>query len=530
MTATYLVLGGLNAEQASRIGLLGLVDLLLISAWTTRKGTETKLGKAWVLAAAFVFLLFMSFQGFVREYFGLAPDDNMVMATLFNSDRSEAGEFLEQEFRPMIKHFALVLGLGSLFALVLHRWPRPRPATAPVPSLGRQWATVGAFGVVFVLAHLNSSMRNMDTLLYFSSRYSLWKHQIRKQAELQAKMAGLASDPQLDTLHCQDEAPRTVVFMLGESTTRLDFPYVGYARNTTPELGALGDKITWFSNVLSCDPTTVPALRKILTPATIAEPDLWLHKPDLFLMARKTGYKTFWLSNHSTDSNGSMAVFLSHVNRVVLANRGASRGESSFDEVLLPLLDEALKDPAPRKFIVLHMLGAHPAYYYRYPKAFDHFNKPDAVSRELKASGRAFWAISLRNCYDNALLYMDHVLTRSVDLCRSSGQRAAWLFVPDHGHDAAHYNNFCGHNVNAQSQYEIPIMFWHADSFPSPQVDKISLASRAYQTDVLDHTLLGLMDIVGDYYDPHSDVLSAAFEPSRQTIQGGPWAAKPAAP
>ena len=92
-----------------------------------------------------------------------------------------------------------------------------------------------------------------------------------------------------------------------------------------------------------------------------------------------------------------------------------------------------MRDPAPRKFIVLHLLNAHPAYYYRYPKSFARFNDTDdEVTKALKAAGRKFWAIRMRNYYDNAVLYADHVLKRSLDLCRASGQRLAWIFVPDH--------------------------------------------------------------------------------------------------
>jgi heptose-I-phosphate ethanolaminephosphotransferase len=209
---------------------------------------------------------------------------------------------------------------------------------------------------------------------------------------------------------------------------------------------------------------------------------------------------------------------------MVLVNRGGARGEGSFDEALLPAFEEALKDPSPRKLILLHLLGAHPAYYYRYPKAFARFNKADdAVTRQMKASGRAFWAIAMRNYYDNALLYTDFVLKRSLELCRASGQRVAWLFVPDHGQDVAHYTNFSGHNGRARSQYEIPMIFWRSRSFPELKVSPPSIGCRPYQTDTLDHTLLGLMGIAGYYYDPRRDILSEAFEPVPRIVDGQPW-------
>src|SRR5262249_11558439 len=209
-------------------------------------------------------------------------------------------------------------------------------------------------------------------------------------------------DPQLDSLHCDDPTPRTIVFVIGESVTRLNLSRAGYHRETTPELDALGDELTWFSDVISCDPSTIPALKKILTPADLSHPDLWLSKPDLLLMARRAGYKTFWISNHSTDANGVVSVFASHADKTVLVNRGSSRGDGSYDEVVLPALEDSLRDPNPRKLVILHLLNAHPAYYFRYPKSFARFNDAeDAVTRELKAKGRAFWAIKMRNYYDN---------------------------------------------------------------------------------------------------------------------------------
>ena len=198
------------------------------------------------------------------------------------------------------------------------------------------------------------------------------------------------------------------------------------------------------------------------------------------MMARKAGYKTFWLSNQSTDANGQISIFASHADVTLLANKGGSRGEGSYDEVVLPLLETALRDPEPRKFIILHLLNGHPAYYFRYPKSFAKFNDiDDEVTKNLKAAGRAFWAISMRNCYDNAILYSDHVLKQSLDICRASGQRLAWIFVPDHGQDAAHNTNFSGHNARARTQYEILMIYWRSQSFPAPTVDRAASTRQA---------------------------------------------------
>ncbi|MST94461.1 MAG: phosphoethanolamine transferase [Pedosphaera sp.] len=520
----YVALNWLNWEQAGKQALLGTLALLAMSAWTLRHGSETKAGKRWVLVTIMPFLLLMGFHGFLRDFFGVAADDSLVSSAIFGTDRAEALEFLQQYFRSILKHVGVVLVVIILFAWGLRRWPVAGPKHTPEQTIRQGWKTAAVLFALFILVHLNPSMRKQDPLLYFSIRHSKWKAAVESLRQLQTKMAATVADPQLASLHCADENARTLVFALGESVTRLNFSFAGYPRKTTPELDAMGDELIWFSDVVSCDGTTIPALKKILTPATIAQPELWLHKPDVLTMAKKAGYKTFWISNHSTDANGEISIFVSHADQSVLANRGGSRGEGSYDEVVFPALEEALRDPAPRKLIILHLLQAHPAYFYRYPPSFDRFNGvDDAVTRQLKEAGRAFWSVKKRNYYDNALLYTDHILKRSLELCRASRRPVAWLYVPDHGQDVAHYNNFTGHNMRALSQYKIPMIFWRSAEFPAPSVNAVALRQRPYQTDVLDHTLLGLMGISGDYYDSRSDIFSDKFQPSPRIVSGKPY-------
>jgi len=519
--ALYFLLDWLNWDLGGRVALLGGFALLAVSGWTTRNGCETKAGKSVVLLTCGCFFAMFGFHAFLRDFFGLTPDDTHVMAALFSSDKSEVAEFIQQHAGPLAKHISIMLLALATFGCLV--WWKPAVRKRSDGSRRRlgSWKPALAFALVFSLLHLSPTLRKQNPVLYFPMRYTAWRLEVESVRQLQASMAAAATDPGLVSLRCADDQPRTVVFVLGESVTRLNFPIYGYPRNTTPELDAMGNELTWFSDVLSSDPSTNPSLEKMLTPATLAQPDLWLTKPDVLVMARKAGYKTFWLSNQSTDANGQISIFASHAEKTVLANKGGSRGESSYDEVVLPSLEMALRDPAPRKFILLHLLNAHPAYYFRYPKSFARFNgADDAVTKSLKTSGRSFWAISMRNYYDNAVLYADHVLRRSLDLCRASGQRLAWIFVPDHGEDVAHNTNYSGHNARVRSQYEILMIFWRSPSFPAPAVDAAVLRARPYQTDVFDHTLLGLLGISGDYYDPRRDIFSEQFEALPRTIRG----------
>jgi len=524
VAAVYLLLGWLNWSMGLKLELLGTTALLAVSAWTTRNGYESKAGKSLVLLTGACFFVALGFHAFLRDFFGLAPDDEYVATALFASDQSEATEFVQQHALQLAKHVLSVLLAFGAFGSVVWWKPAAAKQTGDSPRRRGAWIPAVFFSMVFLLLHLNPTLRKQNPVLYFPIRYSGWKNDVETTRRLQAVTAVANNDSGLVSLGCADDQPRTVVFVLGESITRLNLPLTGYPRNTTPELDSLGSELIWFPDVVSSDYSTTPSVQKMLTPATLEQPNLWRTKPDVLVMAKKAGYKTFWISNHSTDANGQVSIFASHADVLVLANKGASRGEGSYDEVVLPYLQTALGDPAPRKFIVLHLLNAHPAYYFRYPKSFARFNDADdAVTKGMKAAGRRFWAVRMRNYYDNAVLYTDHVLKRSLDLCRVSGQRLAWIYVPDHGQDAAHTSNFSGHNARSRSQFETLMIFWRSPSFPAPAVDAGALRTRPYQTDVFDHTLLGLLNISGDYYDPKRDIFSEQFEQVARTIRGTPY-------
>ncbi|HWI41279.1 MAG TPA: sulfatase-like hydrolase/transferase, partial [Verrucomicrobiae bacterium] len=203
---------------------------------------------------------------------------------------------------------------------------------------------------------------------------------------------------------------------------------------------------------------------------------------------------------------------------------GSSRSEGHLDETVLPHLEQALQDPAPLKLIIVHLLGAHPTYRFRYPASYSRFDGvEDEVTRGLTAQGRSGKAIRLRNQYDNVMLYSDHVLRQTLELCRKSRTPVAWLFSPDHGQDVAHYSDYAGHNDRVISMYEVPFLFWRSPGFEQGVSDLSRVASRPYQLDSLDNTLLGLMQIGGEFYDSSRDLFSPSFTPCERVVAGKPY-------
>ncbi len=528
----YWAMDWLNFLQALKTALLGSLSILALSAWTLRDGREGRVGRSLNLLVVFLFLAISGFHSFLRDVFGVAQDDLIVVEALFNTNPGETTEFIIQNFWPLGKHL-LVAILFAVFYWFLMGW---RPAlfrrssrTVHVNESGSgRFIRIPAviFTGLLVLAHLNPTMRKENPLLYFPIRHAKWERYVENTRALQEKIsAAVTKDSSLATMRYTGSGSRTVVFLIGESVTLLNLSMYGYSRETTPELESLGPRLLKFTDVITTLGSTVGDIRLMIGPATRERPDLYAVKPDILTMASNAGYKTFWITNHSTDMAGALSIIADHADVTINVNRGGSRGEGSHDEVILPEFGKALDDPEPRKFIILHLLQAHPAFYFRYPESFARYNNgDDEVARALRADGRSLRARKMRNYYDNAMLYSDHILKATIDLCEArTDQSIAWLYAPDHGEDVAHYSNFVGHNNRVPAMFEIPLLFWRSDQFSLQLENAQNMEDRPYQTDLVDHTLLGLMGIEGDYYDPSHNILSPDFEPSPRFIGEKPY-------
>jgi heptose-I-phosphate ethanolaminephosphotransferase len=303
-----------------------------------------------------------------------------------------------------------------------------------------------------------------------------------------------------------------VVLVLGESVNRANWSLYGYGRATTPGLDARRGELLVFRNVRSSDAATVQSLLKMLTPATLEAPDAWHDQPNVLALARRAGYRVYWLSNQE-QADGPIQILAEYAHEQLFVNSGRGREARSLDERLLPQLDRILAAPAPRKLVVVHMQGAHLRYDLRYPPAFDRFsNLDDGVAAGLIAAGRPYWIRQARNQYDNAMLYGDHVLSGILDrVRRGAGARpSSLLFVSDHGQEVGHHRDFAGHSSRDPSGYQVPLLLWtsRADKLAG---GRAALEARAYRTDNLDHTLVGLLDIRTKGYRPEYDLLSERF-------------------
>ena len=74
---------------------------------------------------------------------------------------------------------------------------------------------------------------------------------------------------------------------------------------------------------------------------------------------------------------------------------------------------KVLADSAPRKFIVVHLLGTHMSYQYRYPPEFERFTDRRGAPAHVTDA-----QLPTYNSYDNAVLYNDFVVSSLIKRLR----------------------------------------------------------------------------------------------------------------
>ena len=212
-------------------------------------------------------------------------------------------------------------------------------------------------------------------------------------------------------------------------------------------------------------------------------------------------------------------------NEAIRHARRDARSDRKLDEDVLPYWDAALKDPAPRKMIFVHLLGAHAHYDLRSPSSFHQFSgRDDAIMKQMRADGRSVWVRMLRNSYDNAMLYQDFILSRLLHSFKTevgAGGSGAFLYTPDHGEEVGHTRDFAGHSLS-ESGAVVPMIAWTAPA--KDPATRRELEQRPFQTDRLNWTILDLARIQTRMDQPQFDLFSPRFTAWPRRIGDKPYA------
>ncbi|WP_051101870.1 phosphoethanolamine transferase [Solimonas variicoloris] len=502
----YLLLdaGWREAAKAALVFLLGGYPLLRLA-----HPVAQRIGyRLWCAA----FAVDLALKGFLIALYQTKPDTVLVLDAIGNTSVDESLEFFNQ-YGLLIAQF-LLAGLLLFAALLYLRADGERLRHARA-----RWA-VGLL-VIFVGLHANPTFRRANPLLF-------WPNQLTQYQRFQDKIEQIDEKRLLAERKLPEWQPtyvgparNTVVLVIGESTNRWNWQLYGYPRATTPQLLRETADAVVFQDVISGASGTVASFRLMLTPAEVDRPLDDEAEPSVLLLAKAAGYKTYWISNqHDRYINPR---FAAEADVVRIVNSGGSRGDRKLDEGVLPPWEEALRDDAPRKLIVVHLLGAHPHYEMRSPPEYKRFSGiDDPVIEQMRKDERSTWVRLQRNSYDNAMLYQDAVIARLLRSFKADDDSGsgAFLYTSDHAQEVGHTRDFAGHTLS-EPGVTVPFFVWLSKA-PDARTDA-QLEGRPFQTDLLDWTVLDLARIRTRFDVPHLALLGEQFRPQTRFVGDLPY-------
>ncbi len=453
-----------------------------------------------------------------------------VIFIMFESNISEAGEYMTQYFAWWMVPAFLAHTLFSYFL-----WTRLRPVYMP-----RGRAFVAALAIVIAVVGYPLVKQTMRTGSFaggfekFETRIEPavpWQMAVayHRYLDTLAEMQGmLHSASKIPPLHNLKDAganqPATLVLVIGESTNRQRMSLYGYPRKTTPELDKLKDQLAVFDNVITPRPYTIEALQQVLTFADEESPDLYLSTPSLVSMMKQAGYKTFWITNQQTMTkrNTMLTTFSEQADEQVYLNNNRNQNAAQYDGDVIEPFSKALADAAPRKLIVVHLLGTHMSYQYRYPPSFDKFQDREGVPPALRDD-----QVPTYNSYDNAVLYNDFVVSSLIKDYAKSDPNGFLLYLSDHGEDVFDSvgHKTLGRNENKPTapMYTIPFMAWASPKWKeNHNWNFAGDLGRPYSSSHLIHTWADMAGLSFDELDRSKSLVSDSFKP-RPLMIGNPY-------
>ena len=457
-----------------------------------------------------VILVATAFASYYMASYTVFLDPSMLRNVL-RTDVKEAGELFSLGMLPhLLLYAALPLLLLSRVRVVRDAW-RPallrRALSLVLGVLLLAGALVAIFQDMAPLMRNNKEVRYLITPANYL--YSLARVLGSDASAATRERQKIGLDATLAPSWQARKKPALFVVVVGETARAANWGLSGYARQTTPQLAER--EVINFAQVTACGTNTevsLPCMFSLYGRRNYDE-DKIRGSESLLNVLDRAGLRVLWRDNQSGCKGVCTGVETHKLDNAKLPE--LCDGERCFDEILTHDLDQVLADRQGNLVIVLHQLGNHgPAYYKRYPDAFRRYGPvcetPDLAKCEREA---------VVNAYDNAILYTDHVLAKTIDFlkAKSATYDTAMLYVSDHGESLGEnglYLHGVPYSIAPKVQVEVPMSLWLSPGYAASfGIDADCLRQRATQPathDNLFHSLLGMLDVRTSIYDANLDV------------------------
>jgi len=290
-----------------------------------------------------------------------------------------------------------------------------------------------------------------------------------------------------------------IVLVIGETARYDHFGINGYKRQTTPNLLAIENLIS-YSNFTACGTSTA-----------VSVPCIFSLKKDKDYRVSKAPFEAnildimpadevniHWLDNNSDSKHVADRVDYKNFKT---SDLNPICDPECRDVGMIPEIKKIIK-PDMDNLIVLHQMGSHgPAYFKRYPVEFEKFT-PTCQSENISLCSNE----EIINAYDNTILYTDYFLSQLIKELSTltDTYEVTMVYVSDHGESLGEngvYLHGLPKAIAPKSQIHVPVFLWAPVG--SSDVDfhqTLKLKDNEFTHSHISDLLLKLAEIQSDAY------------------------------
>lgn len=467
-----------------------------------------------------IFILLAPAVTFPIIYFGLPVKKDILLIT-FNTTYREASEFLSG-YIPLISSVYIVYIVLTILAI--KRLPAKISfKKSVIISIFALFSLIGATaakaGTINILKSIKGLAYNFYPFHLSRAFYIFYKEEsIVKQAEKYIKKVNYKN-----VTHETLPQRQIYVLFIGESARYDHWGLNGYSRQTSPNLSTQ-QRLLSFNNVAASGILTELSVPQILTGVSADHYMDHVYQPGIMRLFHQAGFKTYWISSQTDYGNIRMHASLAD-SAIWMQNVFRSNKHVHYDMELINRMKDVLATDTGNCLFVIHPLGSHFNYNYRYPKSFEYFNPVWHSSSVVPTQGNK--KSKLINAYDNSILYTDAVLDSTITVLERNNCISAMLYVSDHGENLMDDSrNLVLHAPKNPTKYiaHIPLFIYGSEKyiryFPLKWKSLEKHINSKISNNQIFETMAGIAGIKYKGESLENNIASPLFKNSSQKILG----------
>ena len=471
----------------------------------------------WLTKPFFALLILLSaavsYAGF---NYGTLFDSDMI-ANIVETDSSEAGSYFS------LYSLVWMIGMGIIPALLLIITPIQKNKSffnlilRKLTSMAISLVVIGTVAMMYYqdyasVGRNNSYLRQLiipTQLVYSIGKYV---HRTYLATPIIYREIGLDAKQTPQALSAATDKPTLVVFVLGETARSQNYQLNGYSRPTNSYTKALN--VISFQDVSSCGTATavsVPCMFSSFTRDNYSRQAA--DNQDNFLdILKRAQVGLFWIENDGGDKNVATNIDKIEIDRSRVDE--LCNGQTCYDMAMLENFEKNIDKMQGNRMLLMHLIGSHgPTYFQRYPQDKKVF-QPDCPRADIENCT----VDQIINTYDNTILYTDYVIAQTIEKLKTLEDKynTALIYISDHGESLGENGLFLHgmpYGLAPEYQTQVPMIFWTSPGFEREKsLNTTCLRNNAqqktYSQDNLFHSMLGIMDITTEVYNPHMDLFA----------------------